>query len=182
MPARIRDFSWGGLCVLLSMILTPAALAAEKDASDAMLGLWETADGKARVEVHREKGDAGQGSYEGKIVWLKEPNFEGPGPEHGDPLRDANNPDKARQHDPVMGLVVLKGFQYNARKRRWQGGTVYDPEVGKGYSAVIKLRVDKKDTIKPMLVIRGYVGIRLFGRTAVWTRVNGDAVQAVAAE
>ena len=44
-------------------------------------------------------------------------------------------------------------------------GTVLDPEEGKVYRCVVTLESDGR-----RLVIRGYVGLPLFGRTEAWTR------------
>lgn len=94
----------------LISLLVPLALIAASP-GDVLLGTWETAGGKSRVEVIRvERADRTK-VYQANIVWLDEPTFQGSGPEHGDPLRDANNPDVARQHDPVLGLRILDGFK-----------------------------------------------------------------------
>jgi uncharacterized protein (DUF2147 family) len=50
--------------------------------------------------------------------------------------------------------------------KEWSEGTIYDPENGSTYSCVIKLKDDNT------LDIRGYVGIKTFGRTDVWKRVQ----------
>jgi uncharacterized protein (DUF2147 family) len=49
---------------------------------------------------------------------------------------------------------------------RWEEGTIYDPKTGNTYSSLLEL--DGAETIK----VRGYIGISLIGRTAVWTRAQ----------
>ncbi|MDP6689178.1 MAG: DUF2147 domain-containing protein, partial [Alphaproteobacteria bacterium] len=48
----------------------------------------------------------------------------------------------------------------------WNDGTIYNPEDGEIYSCTMTL-VDGR-TLK----VRGDVGLPLFGKTQVWTRVN----------
>jgi uncharacterized protein (DUF2147 family) len=121
--------------------------------ADAVIGNWLTASGKAIVQIY--KSDA---KYNGKIFWLKTPNNE-----EGKPKMDKNNPDKAKQTNPLMGLNMLKGFVFN--KNQWEDGTIYDPENGKTYSCKITYRDGKLD-------LRGFIGISLIGRTQTWTKVE----------
>ena len=139
--------------LLLSLCLTVPAWAA--DDADAVLGAWVTADGKAKVEI--EKHD---GVYDGRIVWLKEPNYTAEDKEGvpGQPKVDLKNPDKALQGRPIIGLPLISGFKY-AGDNVWSDGHIYDPESGKLYSCKLTLMMDGS------LKVRGYVGISLFGRT-----------------
>lgn len=119
--------------------------------SDEVIGLWLTDDGKAKVEIYKD-----QGRYNGKIVWLKEPLNAA-----GKPKTDKENPDKALQSRPILGMNLIQGFEYE--DGRWESGEVYDPENGKTYSCKMTLKRDK-------LEVRGYIGISMFGKTVVWTR------------
>jgi uncharacterized protein (DUF2147 family) len=59
---------------------------------------------------------------------------------------------------------LLRDFRYDG-DNVWTDGTIYDPESGNDYSCKITME-------KPThLQVRGYIGISLFGRTEVWTRV-----------
>jgi uncharacterized protein (DUF2147 family) len=122
--------------------------------ADDIVGIWQThGDKPAKIQI-----DKTGGQYHGKIVFLQFPT------ENGKPMVDKNNPDKSRQGDPLLGLELLSGFVFD--KDVWDGGHVYDPESGKTYSCTISLK--DLHTLK----VRGYVGISLFGRTEVWTRVE----------
>ncbi|HEX7966184.1 MAG TPA: DUF2147 domain-containing protein [Gammaproteobacteria bacterium] len=148
------------LC-LLSLCLAAPVWAA--DDADAVLGSWLTAGGKARVSI--EKHD---GVYGGRIVWLKEPDY--PADDKtmpGQPKVDRENPDKALQSRPIIGLSLIQGFKY-AGDNVWADGKIYDPESGKLYSCKMTLMMDGS------LEVRGYVGISLFGRTEIWTRPPAD--------
>lgn len=97
----------------------------------------------------------------GSIVWLKEPMNE-----EGNPKHDANNPDADLQTRPIIGLPLLANFMAGDETNVWNDGTIYNPEDGEIYSCTITL-VDGR-TLK----VRGYVGLPLFGKTQIWTRVN----------
>jgi uncharacterized protein (DUF2147 family) len=159
MPA-LRLISLSLLCLALS---APAWAA---DDADAVLGQWLTAEGKARVEIVKHDG-----VYDGKIIWLKEPNYpaddkQGMG---GRPKVDRENPDKALQSRPIIGLPLIQGFKY-AGDNVWNDGHIYDPESGKLYSCTITLMMDGS------LKVRGYWGISLFGETQIWTRPPTDTL------
>ena len=115
---------------------------------DAVLGEWlaESKDGKVLIYKQGEK-------YFGKISWGKD----------GD-KKDVNNPDEKLRTQAIVGLVILKGFEFTGKA--WEDGTIYDPKSGKTYSSTIKIKKPNE------LEIRGYVGISLLGRTTVWTKVK----------
>lgn len=124
--------------------------------ADAVVGIWLTEDGKSQIEI--TKTSAGQ--YVGRILWLNEPLDE-----NGKPKVDTENPEARLRTQPILGLQLLKGFKYDAGKKEWSGGTIYDPDNGKTYTAFMRLDGNDK------LVLRGFVmGMRMLGRNAVWTR------------
>ena len=120
--------------------------------ADDVTGVWLNASGKGKVQVYREGG-----KYFGKIVWLREPLNE-----KGLPKKDAMNPSAALKSQPLVGLVILREFVF--REGEWTDGRIYDPENGKEYKCY--LRMKNPNT----LLLRGYIGISLIGRTEVWTR------------
>ena len=121
---------------------------------DSILGTWLNQEGTAHVLITKSGTN-----YTGKIVWLKEPV------ENGKPKTDKNNPDVSRRATPLMGLVILKDFVFDGDDGEWTDGTIYDPKNGKTYSCTMTLEDGR-------LNVRGYIGISLIGRTAVWTRVK----------
>lgn len=64
---------------------------------------------------------------------------------------------------PIIGLQIVHDFMF-AGDNIWKGGTVYDPKNGKTYSGKMTL------ISLHQLNLRGFIGITLFGRTAIWTR------------
>jgi len=142
--------------VLGAMLFSGSQSFKAQDAEgDVLVGVWEPSHGKARVKVEKIAD-----KYYGKIVWLREPND----PENGQPKVDKNNPDESMRKVPLKGYRILKDFTY-AGKKEWVDGTIYDPENGNTYSCVIKAKDDNT------LDIRGYIGVKTFGRTDVWKRV-----------
>ena len=93
--------------------------------------------------------------YFGKIVWLQSTV-------DNKPMVDANNPDEKKRNQPIIGLIMLKSFEFDDDE--WDDGTIYDPENGKTYSCHLTLK--DINTLR----VRGYIGIPLFGRTEIWTR------------
>ena len=122
--------------------------------ADAILGQWANPNGQDHIFIYK-KGN----KYFGKLDWIKVPNDE-----QGKPKTDKNNPDKALQSRPDLGLELLKDFTFDGEKV-YEDGTIYDPKSGKTYSCKMVMDGNK-------LKIRGYVGISLFGRTEVWTKVK----------
>jgi len=135
--------------------LAAGAAAASADVPSP-LGRWMTEGGKSHVQIYQ----CGPHLC-GRIVWLREPNFK-----DGRPKTDLNNPDKAQQSRPILGLPFLYNFSKASEPNVWEGGRIYNPEDGDVYKATITLRPDGK------LALRGYVGISLLGKSQYWERVK----------
>lgn len=153
--------------VLACVGFVSAASAAFADA-DSVVGRWYTEGEESQVEIYKVE-ENGTVTYDGKLVWFENPVYEADDPEAGKPLRDRENPDEARQNDPLLGLVILKDFVYDADSEEWSEGTIYDPEVGKNYKCV--MRLGENDGT---LDVRGYIGIPALGRTTQWVRVTDE--------
>ena len=106
--------------IILSIMfmMMPIAAAFAQD----VIGKWKLEDGTAIVEVYKS-GD----SFNGKIVWLKNPTEA-----DGTPAKDGNNPDKNLRSREVLGLNMLSGLKKNGGE--YTGGKIYDPGNGKTYN------------------------------------------------
>lgn len=122
---------------------------------DAVVGVWLTGSGKAKVKIYRAKDS----KYYGKIVWLRDPNYE-----DGTPKIDKNNPEESKRNTPLLGLINLRAFDYDHENKKWVNGQIYDPENGNDYNC--KMELSDPNTLE----VRGFIGISLFGRTDVWKR------------
>lgn len=142
------------ILLLLRMIPVEAA------SPDDILGVWNTEQNDAKVEIFK----CGE-KFCGKIVWLKDPTYPPNSKEGtpGTPKFDHNNPDPSLRSRPVMGLQLMTDF-VNSGNNVWKDGKLYDPEKGKAYSGKMTL-------VSPTeLDLRGFIGISLLGRTSKWTR------------
>ncbi len=125
----------------------------------AILGRW--AEPRTILEFREEPN----GQLSGRVVALMEPVYlpeDGFGPV-GAPRRDDNNPDEALRSRPMLGLNLLSDYRFDGK--RWQGN-IYDPEGGGTYTS--RLWVDASGDLR----MRGYLGIPLLGRTAVFKPVS----------
>jgi uncharacterized protein (DUF2147 family) len=64
-----------------------------------------------------------------------------------------------------MGLDILTGLRADGDE--WTGGEILDPDTGKVYKAKIKLTDGGKK-----LVLRGFIGFSLIGRSQTWVRAE----------
>ena len=142
-----------GLFLLVVTVLFSALVVA--DEGDQLIGVWEPSNKKVKVKI-----DKIAGKYYGKIVWLNEPID----PATKKLKTDKNNPDESLRDVPLKGYRILKDFVY-AGNNEWTDGTIYDPQNGSTYSCVIKLKDENT------LDIRGYIGVKTFGRTDDWKRL-----------
>lgn len=138
------------ICAIALLFLAASAAMAQD-----VVGKWKLDDGSAIVEVYRE-GDV----FNGKIVWLNEPNMS-----DGTPAVDVNNPDKSLRTRQIIGLNMLHGLKAT-EDGEYSGGKIYDPNNGKTYNCSMKV---EGNTLK----VRGSLDKRgLLGRTMDWFRVE----------
>ena len=137
-----------GYVALLSFIFT--CMAAQESR---VVDNWFNEDETAHIRIFK----ATNGKYYGKIEWLKE-----------DPDRlDVHNPDESKQKEPLLGLLILKGFGFDTDNQQWIDGTIYDPDNGKTYDCFMWFEEDPD-----ILFIKGYVlGMKFVGRQTKWKRV-----------
>jgi len=138
-------------------LVVGVALAARASHAEAPLGIWYAEGGAAKVGIE-QCGD----ELCGRVLWLRSPLDE-----DGCPLRDEHNPDPALRARTVEGLEILQGLT-RRDDGTWGDGHIYDPATGYTYNC--QLALDGTDRIH----LRGYVGIRLIGRTTTWTRVGRE--------
>lgn len=130
---------------LLTVMLAAVNVPASSD-EDRILGVWITPE-KDSIRIYKTGG-----RFFGKPLVL-------PGQKQ---RLDVNNPDPVKRNRSLADVMILEDFIYE--NGIWAKGRIYDPKNGKTYSCTIKLQSDKE------MIIRGYVGISLFGRSETWTR------------
>ncbi len=135
------------LSVALFSLVTPSL--AQDKSPGGVVGIWRTPGG-ATVRV------APCGQDVCATLLQLEPNA---------PTRlDTNNPDPAQHTRKLCGLQIGYGFHL-ADPNHAEDGHLYDPKSGKTYKGAMSGDGNKLD-------LRGYVGIKAFGRSEHWTRTE----------
>ena len=102
------------------------------------------------------------GKFFGTIVYMIPEKYE-----NGQPPKDDKNPNTALQSRSLVGLQILQGFVYDAKKKEWKDGKIYDPKSGNTYDCYGWM--ESNDLLK----LKGFVaGVRLLGRSSEWYRTT----------
>ena len=131
----------------------PAAFAAD---ANWPVGEWKTFDdktgqAKAIVQIYEQDG-----KVFGKIVQSFKPGAE---------TRVCVPCTDERKDRPIIGLVIIRNMKRDGDE--YTGGDILDPESGSVYHA--KMHLEQGGT---RLVVRGYIGFSLLGRSQTWQRQN----------
>ena len=130
-----------------------AALAAAA-ADPGIVGRWRTVDdktGKPRAIVAIWEHN---GQYFGKVEANLDPKN---ARERCDLCKDE------RKNQPMIGLVILRSLKRTGDE--YGGGDILDPDNGTVYRCKARLTEGGKK-----LIVRGYIGFSLLGRSQTWTR------------
>jgi uncharacterized protein (DUF2147 family) len=154
--ARARPVRARALLLVAFALTAPASGAPQPEGNRDIRGLWvdHREFDRRKVAIWIEDCD---GLLCGRIYWLKKPSKD------GQPKRDQHNPDAALRDRLLCGLTILSGFR-QVEDGTWSAGRIYNPNDGRTFSSTIHQEPDGS------LKIRGYVGIAMFGKTAVWVR------------
>jgi uncharacterized protein (DUF2147 family) len=139
----------------LLAIFAPSMSAAANEA-DPLSGRWMTFDD----HTHAARGIVRLYEQEGR--WFG--RIEGDDEERR--VCDACKDDRHGQ--PMKGLLIIRNMRrVPGDPRSWDGGDVLDPTTGHLYR--IKMRLDDDGD---HLVVHGYLGVSLIGRSQTWSRVR----------
>lgn len=134
-------------CILALSLLTAPAFAQNAASPE---GLWLTENERSVISVK----ECPQGLC-GTIYWIID----------GGMQFDEKNEDPALQNKPMCGLKILWGFkQENAMN--WVDGKIYKADEGDLYNASLQMLP------KGNMLVRGYVGMPLFGKSQTWRPVS----------
>lgn len=150
----VKCVAWA---VLLAIFLSPKmSAAADADTgSQSLIGQWRTMDdnGKASGIVRIYLQD---GRYFGRLEQSFTP---------GDEARTCQKCKDDRRGQPLIGLLVLRNVIPVGNG--YQGGDILDPDTGSVYKCKLHLEEGGKK-----LLVRGFIGFSLMGRTQVWERLK----------
>jgi uncharacterized protein (DUF2147 family) len=139
------------LCVVALACAGAASLTAAELSPE---GLWKTTDdrtGKPRgiVRIYQENG-----ALYGRVEATLDP---------AEARQVCDLCTDERRNKPVVGMIVMRGLRKNGGE--YNGGDILDPDTGSVYRC--KLRIEDQGR---KLIVRGFIGFSLFGRTQTWTR------------
>lgn len=121
-------------------------------------GRWKTVDdetGKVKsiVKIYKVRN----GKYFGKVEKL-----------FIDPKYDQNPKcvecSGQKKDKPIIGMIIITNIK-KTEDNMWENGEILDPENGKTYDCKIWLEDGK-------LIVRGFLGISLLGRSQTWLKVK----------
>ncbi len=145
------------LCMIAAVFCFISPVHAET-AADSPVGVWQTIDDhtgqpKALVQISQNA----DGTLSGKIIKGLGANDQ--------PDRTCDKCTDARKDQPMLGMTIVEGMKRDGDK--YEGGKILDPENG----SVYKCQMHTEDNGQK-LVVRGYIGISLLGRSQTWNRQN----------
>lgn len=131
------------ICLLALATLTFSSSFAQS-AADRLLGVYHAVEeGKESKVKFTKQAD---GTYQGQIIWLLNPNNE-----DGSRKYDLKNPDPKLRKVPADQVVIVYGLKYNAADNCWEGGKVYKPNNGKTYKCEVSFQDAKTLRVKGSL-------------------------------
>ncbi len=139
------------------LLLTTLAAAAPARAEDTTpVGKWKTIDDKTgkpkSIVAIWEEG----GKLYGKVDKLLDPKPDDPNPV-------CKKCDGELKDKPILGMRILWDLAKSGDT--WSGGRIMDPDNGKTYRCNVTLSDGGKK-----LLVRGFIGMALLGRTQTWLR------------
>ena len=140
--------------ILISLAICSSTLLAQQE--NDILGYWLNEKGDAKIQINKNNY-----IFFGKIVWLEKPKDE-----NGQWKLDTENPNESLRNRKKLGLQILDNLTWDADKKEWNNGEIYDAREGDTYSLFARLK--DQNTLN----LRGYIGFSLFGKTTSWTRTN----------
>ncbi len=142
--ALLVSFAWWGM----------APIGARAADLQSPIGLWKTIDDKTKMPRALVRIYLEDGRYFGRIEQSFTPGAE---------TRVCSVCTDERKDRPIIGLVIMRNV--SLRDGEYAGGDILDPDSGSVYRCKFHLEKDGAQ-----LVVRGFIGISLLGRSQIWTR------------
>ena len=117
-------------------------------------GVWRTIDDN----THKARGLIRLYEHNGEIFGKIEASFD---PKEAGEVCDLCKDE--RRNKPVIGMVVMRNMKKHGSE--YSGGDILDPDTGSIYRCKFSIEDGGRK-----LVVRGYLGFSLLGRSQVWLR------------
>jgi uncharacterized protein (DUF2147 family) len=140
--------------IALALLATMGAARAADDSSAA--GWWQPIDGKTGEPLGLIRIYEDHGLFFGRIE---------PSSPSDDRSRRCTRCTDERRDQPIIGLVLIRNMRPQGDE--YVGGDILDPDTGWIYGCKFRVIDDGRK-----LMMRGYFGISLFGRSQIWKRVQ----------
>lgn len=142
---------------LMAVLCGGGMPAARASSPQTPIGTWRTIDDRTNkpngvVQIYERDG-----LLFGRIMAIDDPRYRAA-------LCDKCGGSEHNQ--PVMGMEVLRDMHPDGA--RWDGGTITNPQDGHVYHCKMHLGPDGAT-----LILRGYIGTPILGRTQTWQRMPG---------
>lgn len=141
------------ILILLSLGLL-AVNSSQAQQSDQILGLWEMDDKDNKIEITKIGN-----SYTGILLWGKQIT-EADGKTF---KKDVKNPDARLRQQSLEKSSFISGLIF--KNGQWESGKLYDATSGKTYSCNVKIEKGK-------LLLRGYLGVPMLGKTVTYNKIQ----------
>lgn len=139
------------LCFGLTATVTEAKAQTNNDSE--VFGYWLTANERSVIKTEPCANDATK--LCGHVHWIID----------GGMQYDTKNPDETKRTQPMCRLPILTDFKKQSQDT-WGDGKIYKADEGDTYNATAQLLPSGK------LLVRGYIGMPLFGKSQQWTSVS----------
>lgn len=140
--------------ILLFFLYASSSLQQLNAAEPSLAGIWRTIDDK----TYKSRGTVRLYESNGAIFGKIESSVN---PKDATEVCDLCAGD--RRNQPIIGLVFLRNMKKQGSE--YGGGDILDPDTGRVYKCKMTLEDGGKK-----LIVRGFIGFSLLGRSQVWLR------------
>jgi uncharacterized protein (DUF2147 family) len=137
------------------------ALAAGPADLSSPVGLWQPIDSKTGKPLGLIRIFEQNGLFFGRIE---------PSSPSDDPSERCTRCSDERKNQPIIGLVLMRNLRREGDE--YTGGDILDPDTGRVYGCKFRLTDGGHK-----LIMRGFLGISLLGRSQTWERVERPRAQ-----
>ncbi len=130
-----------------------ASTVAAASVADSPIGLWKTIDDKTRKPGATLRIYEREGMFFGRIEQILT----------GDDRQVCTACVGDRKNRPFVGLEIIRNMR--PANGEYEGGDILDPRSGVNYRCKFRLSGDGS-----RMVVRGFIGIPLLGRSQTWER------------